>query len=818
MKTTNIGLLGNPYTNLSGDPAGQWPGSSGVEYLYYIGLWVGAVIPGEVDPSLRYRVSQTTEWRPASLDPRDKIYESYAGAPHGEQWIDDDHDGRIDEDRLDGRDNDGDGLIDEDYAAISQQMFSCVIRDDTPEAIAEATTEQHVPIGLEVHQTTYAFSDPELRDATYMSYEIENVSDKTIDSVYVGFFVDQDVGPVSAGRFFEDDIPEPRVPQGPDPTIAGDFSDPNNPNSAYREVVAGNDPKLQVVITPKGPVALCPEDTTHVNGFTMTDNDGDEGQTPGASSFLLLDHTTDPLGIRAQRRVGFHMYRYYRPGVLYSQGGLPTNDAERYESLSRSANVDPVTGLITAPTPTIADDYVSLCSIGPFLNVAPHDTISVTCALAVQSVDYSKDRANLAARYAKVIQNAVTAQRNYNGSYVQMAGIPAPPKGTNGLEAWLRAPVGQSFIFLGDCRDLSESPPLGPFVIDSKGLWKDIDCNYCTGVGGYALRHWSSNGPPPSPDYEPTPGDRKVTLRWDNRSEYTPDAATNLLDFKGYEIWRADNWQRPRGSVGPADDQWRLLGTYYVYDDLHPLIERTVSSTGETLTVATPNVLVDRGWREGSPLPPRLFPQSMPCSSGCDTLYENKLATNVFGGDSLVANYPIVRYPVGRYELTDDLVQNGFVYFYAIAAFDSSGRGPSRSSFESRPGAREGQSVIPQGTYVATRNGGNPFVVPNPFRGHAEWDLNPSATDPSGTHVDFLNLPAGWALVKVYTLSGDLVKEIRPDDQEPDGKLQRQTPGDDQASWDLISRNGQAVVSGIYLYSVEAADGKKYVGKFVVIR
>jgi hypothetical protein len=804
--------LGNPFTNLSSDPSAQWPGSSGVEYLYYIGLWVGAVIPGESDPSLRYRVSQDTEWRPPSLDPRDKIYEAYAGQPNGEQWVDDDHDGRIDEDRLDGRDNDGDGLIDEDYAAISQQMFSCVMRDDTPEAIEAATTEKHIPIGLEVHQTTYAFSAPELRDAAYATFEIANVSGKNIDSVYVGFFVDQDVGPVSEGRFFADDLPEPQVPQGPDPTIAGDFSDPNNPNSAYREVVAPNDPKIQTTITTKGPVDLCPEDSTHVNGFTMTDNDGDGGQTPGASSFLLLDHTTDPLGLHAQRRVGFHMYRYYRPGVTYSQGGLPSNDRDRYESLSQSLNVSHITGLIDTSPASTPDDYVSLCSIGPFLNLAPNDTITVTCALAVQDLDYSRDRSNLAARYAAVIRNAVTIQRNYDGSYVQMTGIPAPPPGTHGDESWIRADPGTSFLQQGDC----QHP--GLFTIDDKGTWMDLDCNVCSGVGGYSLRHWGREGPPPSPDFEATPGDRKVTLRWDNRSEYVPDAATDLLDFKGYEVWRADNWQRPRGSVGPSDTQWRLLGTYYAYDELHPLIERTVTTPGETLTVKTSNVLVNRAWREGSPLPPRLFPHDVPCPGSCDTLYERKVATNVFGGDSLIENYAIVQYPIGRYEVTDDLVQDGFVYFYSLAAFDSSGIGPTRSSFESRNGAREGGAVTPQATFASSRNGGEPFVVPNPYRGHAEWDLHPDAADPSGTHVDFVNLPPSWSVVRIYTLSGDLVQEIRPADLEPGGKPQRQTPDDDQARWDLISRNGQEVVSGIYLFSVQTVDQGSHVGKFVIIR
>jgi hypothetical protein len=36
-------------------------------------------------------------------------------------------------------------------------------------------------------------------------------------------------------------------------------------------------------------------------------------------------------------------------------------------------------------------------------------------------------------------------------------------------------------------------------------------------------------------------------------------------------------------------------------------------------------------------------------------------------------------------------------------------------------------------------------------------------------------------------------------------------------SWNLISRNGQRIVSGIYLYSVDTDLGKE-VGRFVIIR
>jgi hypothetical protein len=46
---------------------------------------------------------------------------------------------------------------------------------------------------------------------------------------------------------------------------------------------------------------------------------------------------------------------------------------------------------------------------------------------------------------------------------------------------------------------------------------------------------------------------------------------------------------------------------------------------------------------------------------------------------------------------------------------------------------------------------------------------------------------------------------------------QQDTPGDGQARWNLISRNGQDVVSGIYLFTVASKRGTER-GKFVVIR
>jgi hypothetical protein len=44
--------------------------------------------------------------------------------------------------------------------------------------------------------------------------------------------------------------------------------------------------------------------------------------------------------------------------------------------------------------------------------------------------------------------------------------------------------------------------------------------------------------------------------------------------------------------------------------------------------------------------------------------------------------------------------------------------------------------------------------------------------------------------------------------------------GNGTVPWDLVSRNGQDVTSGVYLYTVEADDPqfKRFIGKFVIVR
>lgn len=92
------------------------------------------------------------------------------------------------------------------------------------------------------------------------------------------------------------------------------------------------------------------------------------------------------------------------------------------------------------------------------------------------------------------------------------------------------------------------------------------------------------------------------------------------------------------------------------------------------------------------------------------------------------------------------------------------------------------------------------IVVPNPYRGSERWD------EPGGGRIQFQNLPT-IATVRIYTISGDLVRELAKND-----------PLTGSIDWNLKNGAGNEVASGIYVYHVESGEGFEAKGNFVVIR
>jgi hypothetical protein len=355
-------------------------------------------------------------------------------------------------------------------------------------------------------------------------------------------------------------------------------------------------------------------------------------------------------------------------------------------------------------------------------------------------------------------------------------------------------------------------------------------------------------------------GDNQVTLAWDNISENTPDPKSGWFDFRSYRVWKVSGWKRPIGAAGPNDDDWSLLAEFRLFDYTD---SNFTAAVGDTPRVFVPNY----DYPPGSAHCASASPGTRLSLGGCrDTAtvpiplhrgdFWNRQNGQIIRPDLTVdcvrdslekcvidRGHPNgdnetmvdhVRYKVGRYRLLDREVKNGFTYFYSVTAGDSTESG----ELFSRRSAVAADAVVPQ---VATRSTGKEvWVVPNPYRGYgnidsrpSSWDMTPNATDPTGTHIDFMGLPSGRWTIRIYTVAGDLVKEIHSDDPvneslrsvatdekgnpHPGYNRQQDNPSDGQASWNLISRNGQDIVSGIYVFVVESTQGQQR-GKFVVIR
>ena len=72
--------------------------------------------------------------------------------------------------------------------------------------------------------------------------------------------------------------------------------------------------------------------------------------------------------------------------------------------------------------------------------------------------------------------------------------------------------------------------------------------------------------------------------------------------------------------------------------------------------------------------------------------------------------------------------------------------------------------------------------------------------------LEFRAIPAG-AVVRIYTLGGDLVQTLRHDESVVG-----------MVPWDLRSKDNLEVAPGLYFYHVDAGPAGTFVGKFAIIK
>ena len=106
------------------------------------------------------------------------------------------------------------------------------------------------------------------------------------------------------------------------------------------------------------------------------------------------------------------------------------------------------------------------------------------------------------------------------------------------------------FMTFDEPKDVRQLSNTGPFTLEP-GEEVEITIAVVAGVTIADLKRHTENAisqfnlgylgpqPPTGPDFTLTPGDRKVTITWDNRAEFSVDPATGEYDFEGYRVYRS---------------------------------------------------------------------------------------------------------------------------------------------------------------------------------------------------------------------------------------------------------------------------------------
>jgi hypothetical protein len=290
---------------------------------------------------------------------------------------------------------------------------------------------------------------------------------------------------------------------------------------------------------------------------------------------------------------------------------------------------------------------------------------------------------------------------------------------------------------------------------DEADLYKNADFAQFAADIDYQLP-----SPPPSPRLHIATGLRRIDYFWDDSPETIPDltsSAPGHLDFEGYRVYLGMDRQHP--------------GLVAQFDAAVPPHDTTGFNTG--FQAIRRDTLID------------------------GILY--------------------------RYHYAVTGLKDGFSYFGAVTSYDlgddrveSLESGLSQNKFQAVPLAAPGEDSH------------GPIVFPNPYRVEAQWDRGAQVRD---HYLWFARLPRRCVL-RIYTLSGDRVFENRFDgaayhgegarglyDPRQDVDVDPPTLSGASFAWNLITEQGQALATGLYMFSVEDLEsGKVSRGKFLVVK
>lgn len=668
----------------------------------------------------------------------------------------------------------------------------------------------HKPLNIRVSQRTMAWSYAYADDFILFDYKIENVGIESLKEVYMGIFVDGDVWHITRNG-----------PEGWNDDIVGFLAEYPSPD--------------------------CVNLNEKVNIAYTADNDGD----PVGGVFDNRS-VRSVVGVRVIRtpsdslKYSYNWWRinYSNPALdfgprrkptendpfrdMFGRLGTPAGDKNKYYVMSHEEfDYDLIETAVDhsddgwLPPPEEAMEYAMgydtryLLSFGPF-DIDPGEKLPITFAWVGgenfhqdPTAFESHDPINPAVFKSKLNFSELATNSRWASWVYDNPGVDTDGDGYRGE-------------FCINCYDT--------LITDTGIILSSCDSIYYEGDG---VPDFKGASPPPAPKFWLLPSISKIKVRFNGfNSETARDQFSGDLDFEGYRIYLAQDNRSSSYSMLTSYDKRNY--NKYVYNK-----NRLPSPGFELLDI--PFTLEELQALYGENFNPELYTRTSPYQylNFTDSIFyftPNDFNASEFGYTTDIRKiYPDQPYPsilnvdsANADEVTEDGYLKYFEYEYTIegllpsipyyinvTAFDFGSPVVGLPSLESSI-LNGAQLTYPQQTPTDDINSElNVSVYPNPYRIDADYvssgfeNRDKSQATERSRRIHFTNLP-NVCTIKVYSLDGDLVTEI--DHSFPNGG-----PEAMHEEWNLITRNTQAIVTGLYYFVIEA-DTRTQIGKLVIIK
>jgi len=788
---TNYGQFGTDDMNFicNGEPCPscEYPANSDIRYLYTGALWIGAVVGRDTLVSVGSDgwIRDVNELLP-DPGPAGKIIRR-SSLRSSEDYNPD---------------------------AVSEQDFICTFTDtNTNPAFTSGSdgSNVHTPLNISVTQSSYSWSYEYADDFIILDYRIANIGRFPIKEMYIGLYIDGDVYHKSREQTgYIDDICGFRrtvpMPEGFGfeldtvniAWIADNDGDPAGDHWDFASPVA---------VT--GTRVLRSPDEDLQYSFNWWISNGDAALDFGPRMTGTAD---DPF-----RSFG-------------SQLGTPTGDENKYyimrhkefdydQLFTAVSHTDQ--GFLPPPPPSQADSFARgydtryLLSFGPF-NIDPGDSLPITVAYVAGdnfhrpdgALDFRQyfDEFEPEIYYNKLDFSSLGANARWAGWVYDNPGYSTANNDDSGRYYWA-CPDADSTAYFPD----TLTPP-GDLADNCRKV-------YYKGDGIPDLRAAS---PPPPPSVKVTPEFGKVTIRWNGQlSENTVDVFSGENDFEGYRVYYA---------LGPRQSDYVMLSSFdlddykmYTYNtDDRTWKQASAPITRDSLRVLygysfDPTEYYDPYHSFTDPISGRIMyfvPQDWNQSDLTDPWAIHRVYPDASRDDLTdTTDEGFQRYY--EYEYVVPNVQPSTPYYFSVTAFDYGSLNVDLGSLETSPLVNAVEAYALPASERVEEKPLQVIVYPNPYRidggyaraGYENRDRTRSAERARVIH--FANLPH-QCLIRIYTVSGDLVKQI-------DHSYGADDPRGQHEEWNVVSRNTQSVVTGIYIWHVQSSMGEQ-LGKLVIIK